>query len=324
MDLRRSFDAVLHCLILPLTAISFVLTPLTNDVRIFFGVEYIADKFYPFPYGWDLAWEIKPIGNRLVNWVMYKLASLFASINNPIWFGIAVKVFALAIVVMVSVYFAEAVKARYAFALTFLALIAVGNISVLQAEWWAVLLALVCVGLLLDDGWYNPIIVGTLFVGIGLLKGITVAMVIPITCAVYLLKDVKLSEKFGGMYIGVMFGLGVFAFFSLNVWPHMIPDMLMSAPVAYVGAIPLTTLLWFAVMGTPFSLAQMPVIAAGVVALLWFTITHWRRVSQILAALVMWAVPFATVVIQPELMIYHYYLLTIPALVTILMVEEGK
>ena len=316
----------MYLIILPLSAVSFVLTPLTNDVRIFIGVEYIADKFYPLPYGWDIAWEIKPICNRIVNWVLYKLTSLFTSMDNPVAFGIAVKLFALIAIVIVCVYFAEVVKARYAFALSFLSMVAIGNISVLQAEWWTTLLGIAALGLMLDDSHKNThsIIAGILFVAIALLKGITVMMFIPILCGVYLLSGENITERFGALYLGVMAGVGGFSILALLFWPHVIPDMLMSAPVAYVGAVPLTTLLWFAVMGTPLSLAQMPVIAAGVVALLWFTVTHYRDVRRVLALLVMWVVPFATVVIQPELMIYHYYLLTIPALVTILIVEENR
>ena len=317
MNFKKAFDFIFYCFIFPLTGISFVLTPLTNDVRIFIGVEYIADKFYQIPYGFDLAWEIKPIGNRIVNWIMYKLASPFASINNPFWFGVSVKVFALIAVIVVSLYFADAVKSQYAFELAVISMTAIGNISVLQAEWWAVLLALVCVGLLLND---RPILVGLLFVGIFLLKGITILMIIPILCAAFILKDKKLPEQFGGMYLGAMIGIGMFSILSIVFWKHTISDMLMSAPVAYIGFVPVTTLIKFAAGGIPFSVAQMPVVAAGIIAAICCII--YRR--NIIAMFFLWILPLITIVLQPELMIYHYFLLTIPAIATILAVEELK
>ena len=323
MELRNVYDLLLYFIVLPLSAISFLLHPITSDVRIFLGVEYIADKFYPFPFGWDLAWEIKPIGNRIINWALYKLASLFVSINNQIMFGVTVKVFALIAVVVVSVYFADVVKTRYTFALTFLALVAIGNISVLQAEWWATIVGLLAIALLLQDNNYYHVLAGVLLVAIGLFKGITIVMFIPILCAVLLLKP-SVRLYLSDIFFGVCVSMVTFLWLDITIWPHVIPDMLMSAPVAYVGAVPMSTLLWYAATGIPFSLAQMPVIAAGLVATVWYSITHYRKISTIGTMAVMWLVPFATVVIQPELMIYHYYLLTIPALAAILMMEDEK
>jgi hypothetical protein len=331
MNLKRFYDAVLYFIILPASAISFLLTPLQNDARIFFGVEHIADAFYQFPSGLDLAWEIKPIGNRIINWSLYKLASLFVSINNPVMFGVAIKVFALIAVVIVSVYFASIIKSRYAFPLTFLALVAVGNISVIQPEWWATVLGLVILALMLNDDRENMdirfFVAGLLIIPMGLIKGVTIVMIIPILCAVILLEPDGYN-KLRNCIVELAGGIIVFALLFLSnqpiLLPHFYSDILMSMPIAYIGVIPVTTLIHFAVMGIPISLPQMPIVAAGLVIAVWYIITHHRNISTIVLIAAMWLVPFATIVIQPALMIYHYYLLTIPALVTILMMEIEK
>ena len=62
---KKIFDFILYFMVIPYVAISFCLTRLTNDSRIFLGVEAIADNYYSLPYGFDAAYEVKPVGNRI-------------------------------------------------------------------------------------------------------------------------------------------------------------------------------------------------------------------------------------------------------------------
>lgn len=320
MDFKGTFLHLFWFVLFPFTCISYCLTPLTHDAQTFIGVERIADIYYPMPQGLDLAWEIKPIMNRFANWVLYKWGALTVGFDS-MWFPVAVKALSLALVLVVCWYFSRKVSHWYTFPLVFTALTCIAPINILQAEYWAVLLSLVCIGLLVDDCWYHPIIAGFLFVVIGMFKGVTVLMVIPVLCAVYLLEHVDLTERFGGLYLGVMAGIGMFSVLSLTIWTHMVPDMLMSAQVAHVGFFSWWYVLTSALIWTAYYLPSTPLALFALLPALFLLLRlRWRDATAFAA---MWLAPFAMVLIQGEFMIYHYFPMTIPAIVTLVVWERG-
>jgi hypothetical protein len=321
MDFKGTFLRLFYFVMFPFTCISYCLIPTTPDVNMFLGTERIADIYYPFPQGIDLAWEIKFISNRVINWVLYKAGSSIVGFDNQ-WFPFVVKLIALAVVVAVSYYLSTKLKGWYVFPLVFIALTWTSPRNILQAEYWAVILALVCIGLLLDDRWYHPLLAGILFVGISLLKGVTGLMLVSVLCAVYLLKGVKVSERFWELCTGIAIGVSAFLILSVTVWTHMIPDMLMSAQVANVGFYPISYILLMFIVWTAFYLPSTPLafIALFVALFLMMRLRGWNLVAFVL----MWGAPFAMAIIQGEFMIYHYYPTTIPALVSLVMWERGR
>src|SRR5271157_1647430 len=153
MDFKRGFDAVLYYIILPFTAMSFVLCRLTNDTRIFIAAEAIADTYYHLPYGWDAAYEVKPIGNRILNWVLYKEANAVVSFadNNYFWFGVMVKLTALVILIACCWYISTKIIFPYGFPFLFIAFACQANFGIMMAEWFAVLFSLVAVALCMEE-----------------------------------------------------------------------------------------------------------------------------------------------------------------------------
>ena len=85
MDFRKYSDWFLAVAGI-IVSYCFCIIPLTNDARIYLGVEHIAANYYPFPQGIDLAWEIKPIFNRVINFVLYKIATLFVPFEDHFLF----------------------------------------------------------------------------------------------------------------------------------------------------------------------------------------------------------------------------------------------
>jgi hypothetical protein len=318
MNARKIIDFVIYALILPFTFLSFILTPLQNDTKIFIGVEYIADTFNQIPAAWDQVWEIKPIGNRILNWALYKAASVIAPISNPALFGIVVKTIALVMAIVVAWYFASKVNVRYTFPLTIMAFCAIGTISTLQPEWWASLAGLVAMGFLLTDNKHLHFITGLIFVCMGLLKGITAALIVPVLIGVWMLNpDARIYWKH--LAAGVVVAAGTFLLTALTIFPNAIPNMMMSAEVARVGLYPwtLVTTMAFGKL-IPYT-SQMPVTCAGLfLAVAYFRITRKDAMWSV-AFVTMWLVPAGMVVIQSELMIYHFFAFTIPALVTVVL-----
>ena len=318
------FDTFLYYLILPLVSLSYILVPLTNDARIYIGVEYIADTFYPFPYGFDIAWEIKPIANRVLNWALYKLATLFVSFDNTIFFGMVVKLISLCIIAVVCYYFATKINIRYGFALTFLSFTAISNIVILQAEFWAVLVSLLAVALLLSDSRYCHMLAGILFVVIGLFKGITCLMFIPILCAVYLLNP--LSELYyKHLLAGFTAACIAFLLADKFLFTHMLSDMLMSAAIARVGQH--SPIDYFMSMNFYIvaALVYIPVlIIACFIAVIYFMHCLTRSLKLSILFATMWCVSLSIVFAQGEFFVYQYFVLVLPALVTFVLWERMK
>lgn len=316
MDYKRLF----YYLIFPVISLSYILVPVTNDGRIYMAVEYIADTFYQFPYGFDIAWEIKPIANRLMAWILYKLASLVMPLTNTVAFGVAVKFFALCFIVAGVWYFAGSVGGKWAFPVSFVAFTCIGNFIILQAEYWAVLVALVSLALLLRDNENAHALAGMLFILMALFKGITGLLCVPVICAALLLKRrLYWMDIFGGFIVAA----SVFVWLALTVWPNMLPDMLMSAQIARVGQYPMWTYLVSELVYLWTGFLYIPLVAVGCVAGIFMFIRLINRSSTdafLYAA--MWGVSFAIVFSQGEFFIYHYFVLTLPALVTILKWEE--
>ena len=108
-SVRIAIDLFIYLILLPFVGISFILTNLTNDTRIFIGAEAVADNYYSLPYGWDAAYEVKPVGNRIINWVMYKVANSIVLFTHNYYtaFGYCVKFTALVILVVCCLYIAS-------------------------------------------------------------------------------------------------------------------------------------------------------------------------------------------------------------------------
>ena len=320
----NSFQKLFYYLMFPIISLSYILTPLTNDARIYIAVEYIADKFYPYPYGWDLAWEIKPMANRLMAWVLYKIASAVVPIENAIAFGIVVKFIALCIIVAVIWYFARTVGGVWTFPLAFVSFTCVGNFVILQAEYWALVWSLLAIALLMHDDEVLHLIAGSMFVVIALFKGITGLLCISIICAVLLLKP---NARFH--VVEFMFGFvnSIYLFFALDImiWPNMIPDILMSAQVARVGQFPFWMYLMSEGAYLYAGIVYIPLLAAGLfLGVMYLVKIGTTNLNATVWYVGMWLTPFAIIFTQGEFFVYHYFVLSLPTLITLILWNKSK
>jgi hypothetical protein len=314
MTPKQIFDIALSYILLPIIGILFILEPLNLDIHVYMGVEYIADHFYQLPQGWDLAWEIKPLGNRILNWALYKIAALFTPMSNYLVFSIIVKTVALIAVVLIAYYFASKVKMEYGFQLTVLSFLAIEIFQALQPEWWASLFGLLAIAFLLQDNEDLHFLTGALFIVIGLLKGITLFMFIPILCAVFLLKkDVRI---YWGLLVAGSITAGLaFLTCCLIIWPHAIPDMLATAQIGHVGIASWWYVLEMEALTLIPDAIQTPIILAGLLFAFLYLFER-KTIGETILFLVMFIVPLGIIFIQSELMVYHYFVLTGPAVVT--------
>jgi hypothetical protein len=318
-------EKILYLVILPYTCIDFCLRSLTNDCRIYIGVEYIADHFYPFPQGFDIAWEIKPMANRIMNWILYKWGDAIAGFNNPVNFGIAVKFLMLCIILAVSYFFAKRVNIKYGFLLTFFSLAWVGNFCIGQSEYWAVVFSLLAIALMLSDSILQWICAGTLIPIISLFKGITGLMLIVIVCAVLLLKwgNIPNWKQWLAGTTGIAICGALWLVTCFTIWPHQISDILMSPHLARVGEYPLFDY-FMSLFGYVIStMIYIPLFIVAILAAVVYLIYSGKFGGWYTAAFVaMWATTFVIVLCQGEFFIYQYYCMTVPALITIILWER--
>lgn len=329
MDLERLLSSLLYYLVLPFAAISFVLTPLTNDTRIFIGAAAIADNYYPLPYGWDAAYEVKPIMNRIVNWILYKAANTVVPMasNHYTEFGWIVKLTALIILIACVWYVSRKISFPYAFPFLFLSFVCMANFGILMSEWFAVMFSLVAVAMCTEGKVHYTFGAGVLMVCVGLLKSITSLMLIPVVCAVWLLNK-KLDTYH--LLTGCVVASCVFGMLCLTVWPYSIGDMLMSRLVAHVGMYDYTTILsWFWLTqdgrGFPQTMVyHLPIILIGIIAAIPVVAKYHDDYKKMGMFAAMWLIPIGIVLVQSEFIIYHYIVLVFPAIISVVLFRNQK
>ena len=324
----------------PIVALAYLIIPLTNDARIYLGVEHIAASYYPFPQGIDLAWEIKPIANRLTNYILYKIATLFVPFEDHYLFGIAVKVLILIVIITIAYYFSRRVPVPYAFFLIFYTFTTMANFCVLQAEYWAALCAVLAIAMLQSHMKEVLFAAGALAVWIFLLKGITGLLVIPILCGAYLLFiyldphvtvftilagrwNMALLKRIDLLIAGFVSAAAIFVCLWLTIWPNMVSDMLLSPQLARVGQVgPVNLIVWFFAQ-LVLSPLYIPVLLIGIAfgAIFFFAWVRHQDTDIRVAYELMWIVPAVIVIAQGEMFLYHYLAFVPAAVVTVVMCE---
>lgn len=304
-------------------SISFLLNPLTNDARIYQGVARLTDYFGTFPANINNAWEIKPIANRGLNYLLYKVCSLFSEFGT--WeYEFLIKLCAIVIVLLVCWYFYKSTKIEYSFLVTSVSFLTVLNFIALQAEWWASLFALLAIALFVRDKWYYATLAGVVITWIFLFKGITILLVIPIICAVILLNNRFIVYKMLFGAIGSVLSLS--AILLCGQFPDVISDMVMSASIARVGIHGSTTIVDQLIYNSLPAMMYIPILLAGGIAaaciyMLCVKEREWKRLIVIAA---MWISSVAIVIIQSEFFAYHYVVLVAPAIVSILISTQRE
>lgn len=338
MEWKQLIDPFLRIMAVVVGSV-FLIIPLTNDARIYLGVEHIAASYYAFPQGIDLAWEIKPIANRLTNFILYKVATFFVPFDNHFLFGIVVKILALLAIIIVAWYFSRIVKGKYTFFLVFFSFTAIANFCTLQAEYWGALWALVAIAMIVSGSRWAWAGSGALIVWIFLLKGITGLLAVPVLCGAYLLigrVEERLDPLDGKVIYDDIIGRVLwisFGFFSacwLFVialylwWPHMISDMLLSPHLARVGMVgPVNLVVWFFAQ-LVLSPLYIPVLGIGIIfgAIFFFGWVRNQDADIRWTYGAMWIVPVLIVMIQGEMFLYHYLAFVPASIVAIVMCER--
>lgn len=327
-----------HAILSLLAFISYLILPLTDDVRVFFGVAKITDFFGIFPANVDLAWELKPLGNRML---FYLINKAFSWVHNEILFEYTVKASLAIVVGLVCYYFARQIKIHFgksvgyaAFFISIVSLFALDSFCIMEPEWFAVILSFLTLGVLLSMDRYDDdsivfegksLIAALLMVAIISLKGITIFLIPAIFCAWFLIDDRDgLHDKVIMVLVGfVTLAIGAWAL-STVLFPNAIPDVILSGQIAFsVRSVGYLDSMMYTMFNLIKSIYFIPAILAGGIATIWVALEYIPRAEDVrkfqpLALVLLWITPLILVFIQQEFFSYHYTVLIFPAVISMI------
>lgn len=323
MEKRYGALDIILLLFSPFISLCYILTPLNNDIRIFFGVSHLAANYFPFPESIDLAWELKPVGNRLINFILYKIATSFVPFSDRFGFTAIVKFVSLIAIIIVAWYFSRKVNVHYSFFLVFYSMITLAIVCMMQAEFWAALVAILAIASILSDKYYSNVFAGGLLVFLPLIKGITGLMIVSVICGAYLL-DPRVRVKIFKVFFGILVSCMIVIDTAFTIWPNMISDTLMSPILAQVGMRSLFEHVAYFLMYFYLSPICIPVLFIGFIfgAILFFARIKQEPLKIRLAYGLMWIAPVIIVFVTGEMFLYHYLVFVPPAIVSIILCER--
>lgn len=320
---NKYLESVISILILIPVALIFVIKEFSNDARTYQGVARLTDYFGAFPSNIDLAYESKPIANRMLNYILYKLSSLFTTFGTP-EYEIVVKIISMICVLVICYYFSTKIKGKYIFLLSSLAFLTPLNFTLLVPDWWSPLFGLLSLSLFLTNTPRNHYLAGMIITIICLLKGPTIILVIPIVCALYLLQKEDLTQVLIRGFISSTLFLLIILLCGFFV--NIIPDMLILGKYGHLGYYNIQEIvLGFTQILVPTFLF-IPIIISGFVSgiFLYYNFIKTKKINNLIIFIIMWISTIFYICIQNMFFPYHYMMLVFPSIISIVLLSDKR
>lgn len=308
----------------------YIVTPLGWDIRVMMSSAYLADNYFGGGInGIYHSWELKPIGNRLIIYIIYKLAILFSSFRDKIRFEMNVKLIWLIVITyfisltwlltrkLFTRIFKPISSNIYLLILLVPFIFSAYNIT-LQAEETALLLSLFSFGLILSKNKVLIIIAGFFSTIIFWIKGISIFFLLQTLYILYLYRNNFRNEI--NIYVK---SLIIFLLLTLSLIYFLFPLELVGLYNSYLfqsqdnfrflTALLLSIKNYFYVL--PDNIIYIPAI--GILVLLIANYLQQKKYKSLLNLLIMWLLGFIPVLIQNLYFNYHYLFLVIPAFYTL-------
>ena len=315
------FEKILYFLFFPLVAIGAIISPLTNDVRIFYGVEYLDWKYLPnFPSNILGFWEIKPVFNHVVNYFLVVITNFFIPFSNHFAQEILIKTICVVAAIFACWIFSKNIlKIKYSFLLCFVGLFASLNLNIGQAEFWGILIMMIACALFVDERAWLHYIAGALFIPVILMKGTTTALVVSGVCIVLIFAGTIDWKR--GLIGFITTGLFLLTL-DLTIWQTMLSDIYLAPILSHVGEYNWFGQIYVTAVATIISMSiYIPCIGLGIVyGGIW--LKNHIHDSRIWLFILMYAIPLATLIFQSESFAYQYLLLWPAAIVSLVLYER--
>jgi hypothetical protein len=305
----------------PIVAIGSILSPLTNDTRIFYGIEELGIKYLPFPQSiYGGFWEIKPVANHICEFLIASFTNIFVPFSNHSLQEPIIKCVAVGLAVLACWLFSKNIlKIRFGFLLSFFGMFCCLNLVILQAEFLAIVFAMISCALFVEENNLWHYIAGALLIWVLLVKGTTGCLIVSAICVVLIFNKQRIDWIRGSVGF-VLTGIAFYAT-SLTIWPQMIPDILMAPILSHVGEynwfgqIYVTTVAYL----ISFSI-YIPLIGIGTIyGIIWLkNHIHDPRAKWFVISFL---APLCIVFYQSESFAYQYYVFLLPATVGVVLYE---
>lgn len=304
----------------PIVCIGSILSPLTNDVRIFYSIEELGIKYLPFPQSvYGGFWEIKPVGNHICEFLIASFTNIFVPFSNHALQEPIIKCVAVALVIFASWLFSRNIlKVKYSFLLCFFGMFCALNLNILQAEFLAIIFAMVSCALFVEENKLWHYVAGALLIWVLLVKGTTGALIISAVCIVLIFN--KHIDWVRGLAGFIAMSLAFLAA-DIFVWPQMIPDILIAPVLSHIGEYDWIGQIGVTGIATIISMAiYIPCIGLGIIyGGVWLkNHIHDPRAKWFVISFL---APLCMVFYQSESFAYQYYVFLLPAVVGLIIYE---
>ena len=298
----------------------------SGDVAAFIAAARQADYHGAFPGNVYEAWELKPLGHRILWRALYRGAALIAPFEDKDLFEPAIRLLysLLAIVVILaSVWLARdrlreaGISPQAAFAFLGTAYFGMITWALMQAEHSALLLALPAAALALRPGRAARLGAGVLLSLLVSLKGVTLVLAPQVLLLAAALPRER-RPSFRPVLAGLAAGLAVIAMAAVLVFPQELRDLRHAAFWQGADQINLGLVgprLWAFVTSTANGIAAIKLGIAAALTLLVLRSRMGRRASALMA--VSWIVGLAGLLSQRHLFGYQFLLFWMPAVATV-------
>ena len=287
----------------PVLLISFLLEPFTPDLIIMLGTAKITAKIGSFPANIDAIWEIKFIGNRILFYIL-NWADPFQGLLYQIWMKGMVAVVAIVILWLFSkeVGAMWGVERDWVFILGFIGVFAIGSFMIMQAEWFAVLICLGMITLLLRNSNATWVAAGALVIPLLLMKGTTVLLA-PVALLAYIIIMGKrgVGYRMPWASLGIAIATGAFAVAWWLWFPHLLQDSILSVAVAHPASLSLLASLEFLIYFGICVIGFAPfIIVSGAGGFLAVAHSTKKDLYELGILLSMWLIPLIGVIAQSD------------------------
>lgn len=161
----------------------YVAKPICFDVKIYLEAAYRADIMGRFPNNIIEQWEHKYILNRLLFYIIFKIAKLIVSVDNIILFEIVVKIIYGLMTIAIIKYFSKSTKEFFekydinedtVFGILYIVLMCSGIYFFLQTEMTALLVLLIAIVFVLKKKTIYKLLSAFVISALFWLKGVTI------------------------------------------------------------------------------------------------------------------------------------------------------
>lgn len=324
------------CLVGFLAIFSFVKTPFTGDIRVFMAaanqVKYQDANW--FMSIWE-SWELKGIGNRFLMYIIYLLADTTVGFENKIIFQYVCKlVYAVFLVIMLfaSVYLSRITRKEKVvlFSILYFVFFTTGVPVHMQAEMTCVAICTLSVACIIHNKRWSFILAGFLGATLFFFKSVFVLLFGSVLLIIVLYnncvkKEIKVLGFVWTILSMLMFEL-LFLVTTFFVYPQEFRDMIhaseyQSTMLSEGSSISLHSLSNSLYSNFTVSVVYIPFLILGAVTTIFVIMQAIKQKEHItwITLTALWVISIDIIVVSNNYFVYHYFLLAIPAIVSVVL-----